>query len=114
VDSSDFEQFLQSRFWKEEKPEELFKRMWMRPHYEAPIHEGGYKTYSTGHEPLDDVVAKKRRLSDATMDRQRAHAQKARRFERIARLDRWHRCMKKLQERKEEFHDREKSRLDAL
>jgi hypothetical protein len=88
--------------------------MWLRPYYEAPADEDEYKFYSTGHESTVDVLAKKRRLSDAAMDRQRAYAQKVRRFERTSRPDRWHRCMEKLQERKEEFHDREKDLLDAL
>jgi hypothetical protein len=111
---SESDKFLEPSFWKQEKDPKAFKKMWLRPYYEAPADEDEYKFYSTGHESTVDVLAKKRRLSDAAMDRQRAYAQKVRRFERTSRPDRWHRCMEKLQERKEEFHDREKDLLDAL
>ena len=110
---SQYGEFLHQRFWDEEKPDKVFKKMWLRPCHEAPIHEDEYTHFSSGHETPLEISAKKRRLSDAAMDRARAYASKVRRSEGMAKA-RWHRCREMLLERKADFHDRAKDRLDAL
>jgi hypothetical protein len=108
------EKFLDQSFWDEEQPSKAFKKMWLRPYCETAAHEAEYTRFSSGHEAPVEVSAKKQRLSDAAMERQRAYASKVRRSERMARADRWHRCKEMLLERKADFHDRAKDRLDAL
>lgn len=114
VQPSQYGEFLHQRFWDEEKPDEVFKKMWLKPHHEHPTYEEEYTYYSSGHEAPVEVSAKKRRLSDAAMAHLRAYASKVRRSERMARADRWHRCKEMMLERKADFHDRAKDRLNAL
>jgi hypothetical protein len=88
--------------------------MWLRPYYEVPTFVEEHTYFSKGHEAPIEVVAKKQRLSDAAMGRQRAYAAKVRRSECMLRADRWHRCKEKLLKRKQDLHDRARSQLDAL
>ena len=88
--------------------------MWLRPYHEVPTDEREHAFFSSGHDVPFEVSAKKRRLSEAAMERARAYASKIRRSEGLARADRWHRCREMLLERKADFHDRAKDRLNAL
>lgn len=110
----EYHKFLDQSFWDEETPKETFKKMWLKPYHENPIWEEEYTRFSSGHEAPVEVSAKKRRLSEAAMDRARTYASKLRRSEAMARTDRWHRCREMLLERKADFHDRAKDRLNAL
>jgi len=114
VSPAKYGEFLHQRFWDEEKPGKVFKKMWLRPYHEAPQHETEFTYFSYGHEAPIEVSAKKRRLSEAATNRARAYASKSRRSEGVARADRWHRCRELLLERKADFHDRAKDRLNAL
>jgi hypothetical protein len=114
VQPCQYGEFLHQKFWDEEKPDKVFKKMWLKPYLEAPQHETEFTYFNSGHEAPIEVSAKKRRLSNAAMDRARAYASKLRRSERMARADRWHRCREILLERKSDFHDRAKDRLNAL
>ena len=114
VQPCQYGEFLHQKFWDEEKPDKVFKKMWLKPYLEAPQHETEFTYFNSGHEAPIQVSAKKRRLSNAAMDRARAYASKLRRSERMARADRWHRCREILLERKADFHDRAKDRLNAL
>lgn len=111
---NEYERFFEQSFWDEPKPAKRFKKLWLMPYHECPISEHEHWVYSAGHEAPIEILAKKRRLSDATMQRNREYARRMRRAEPMARADRWHRINEKMQERKDEFLDREKDRLNAL
>lgn len=110
----EYERFFEQDFWDEPTPATRFKKMWLRPYHECPINAYEHSVYSAGHKVPVEVLAKKRRSSDATMQREREYARRMRRAEPMTRADRWRRHTEKLQERKDEFHDREKDRLNAL
>jgi len=112
VEPSQFTEFLHHEFWEEERPGG--RQMWLRPYHEAPVDEEEYTRFSSGHQAPIEVSAKKQRLSDAAMDRQRRYASNIRRGECMARADRWYRCKEKSLERKEDFHEGARGRLDAL
>ena len=114
VDPQRYTRFLTQSFWDEETPGEDFKKMWLKPYYEAPTCEEEYTLFNSGHEPPVEILAKKQRLSDTATDRQRAYASRARRSEAMARMDRRQRCKERSLERREDFHDREKYRLNLL
>lgn len=115
-DASRCTRFLDQSFWDAKKPSKDFKKMWLKPYIEAPMHYGEYHTFNPeAYEKPVEVSAKKRRLSDATMERERLYASRLRRAELIlARPGRESRYLEKLEERKEEFHEREKHKLNAL
>lgn len=110
----DFERFFKQSFWDAPTPAKRFKKMWLRPYREVPISEDEYSIYSSGHETPLEVLAKKRKLSDATMKRDGQYALQMGKAEPTARADHWHRRNEKLLELKDEFHDREKDHLNAL
>jgi hypothetical protein len=107
--------FLEQSFWDDPTPPAgCWKKMWLRPHVELALDEDDFDYFTTGDTPPYQPQPKRRRFSDATMERQRARRANAGWKKRNAQRFRWHRSKDVSEERKEEFHEREKERLNQL
>ncbi|KAM0690182.1 hypothetical protein Q7P36_008949 [Cladosporium allicinum] len=109
------EVFLEQSFWDDPTPPAgCWKKMWLKPHVEIALDEHDFKYLTTGDPRPYQPRAKRRRLSDATMERRDARIANTRWKRRNAVKFRWHRSKDISRERKDEFHEREKTRVDRL
>jgi hypothetical protein len=107
--------FLEQSFWDDPAPPAgCLKKMWLGPHVELALDEDDFEYFTTGDTPPYQPQPKRRRFSDATKERQRLRRANAARKKRDAVKFRWYRSKDVSEERKEEFHEREKERLNQM
>jgi hypothetical protein len=106
---------LEQSFWDDPKPlVGCWKKMWLRPHVEVALNEDDYDYYNSGSKSSSDPPKKRRRLSDAAMERQRADDANEKWEEYMEVEVRWHRRKEVSAERKAVFHEREMIKLNGL
>jgi hypothetical protein len=109
------EVFLEQSFWDDPTPPAgCWKKMWLKPHVEIALDKDDFKYFTTGDTRPYQPQAKRRRLSDATMERQRARIANEGWKKRNAVKFRWHRSKGVSEERNDAFHEREKERLNQF
>jgi hypothetical protein len=109
------EVFLEQSFWDDPAPPAgCWKKMWSRPHVELALDGDDFDYFTTGDTSPYRPQPKRRRFSDATKERQRLRRANAVWKKRNAVKFRWHRSKDVSEERKDEFHEREKERLNQL
>jgi hypothetical protein len=115
VEPRNIEAFFLQSFWDDPNPPVgCWKKMWLRPAVFAALDPVDFAYFTTGDTPPFEPEAKRRRLSDATTRRQRAQKADERWKKRMQSRCRWHRSREVAEERKAEFHEREKERLNLL
>jgi hypothetical protein len=108
--------FLEQSFWDDPKPPAgCLKKMWPRPHCEVALDQDDYDYFNSGSQhPLSPHPKKRRRLSDAAMERKRASDANGKREDHRKVEVRWHRRKEVSEERKAVFHEREMVKLNGL
>jgi hypothetical protein len=115
IKARQIEVFLEQSFWDDPTPPAgCWKKMWLKPHVELALDEDDFEYFTTGDTLPYQPQLKRRRFSDATKERRRVRRANAAWKKRNAVRFRWHRSKDVSEERKEEFHEREKERLNQL
>ena len=115
IDAMKAERFLEQSFWDDPNPPVgYWKKLWLRPAVPLALDWGDFGYYTTGDTPPFMPESKRRRLSDATKERQRVRKANVRWKQRMQLKFRWHRSKEISEERKAVFHEQEMGRLNEL
>jgi hypothetical protein len=108
--------FLEQSFWDDPKPPAgCLKKMWLKPHCEVALDQEDYDYFNSGSRHSRSPRPKKRRrLSDAAMERKRASDANGKREDHRKVEVRWHLKKEVLEERKAVFYEREMVKLNGL
>lgn len=115
VESQKVEVFLEQSFWDDTNPPVgRWKKTWLRPHVNFALDDKDFGYYTTDDTVTFEPESKRRRMSNASKERQRAFKANEGCKKAMQLKVRWHCSRNVSKERKAEFHEKEKDRLNAL